>query len=93
MKISIIGAGSFGTALAASSARSGNDVMLWAHDASVADEIRRTGSNPSYLRDVDQGRCQGCGRAHDRTSRDLSQRRGLTASEAIRTRNWCCRRR
>jgi len=52
VKISIIGAGAFGTAMAATAARSGNDVLLWAHDRDVADGIRETGLNPHYLPDV-----------------------------------------
>ena len=32
MKISIIGAGAFGTAMAITAARAGNEVVLWAHD-------------------------------------------------------------
>lgn len=49
MKVSIIGAGSFGTAMAVTAARGGNDVLLWAHDPEVAATIRETGSNPEYL--------------------------------------------
>jgi glycerol-3-phosphate dehydrogenase (NAD(P)+) len=49
VKFSIIGAGSFGTAMAIVAARCGNEVLLWAHDERVADEITRTGTNPSYL--------------------------------------------
>ena len=49
MKISIIGAGAFGTAMAAAAARAGNDVLLWAHDPEVAEGIRETGLNPNYL--------------------------------------------
>jgi glycerol-3-phosphate dehydrogenase (NAD(P)+) len=49
MKISIIGAGSFGTAMAITAARAGNDVTLWAHDPEVAATIRNTGANPDYL--------------------------------------------
>jgi len=55
MKISIIGAGAFGTAMAATAARAGNDVLLWAHDPSVAEGIRDTGLNPSYLAGVKLG--------------------------------------
>lgn len=50
MKISIIGAGSFGTAMAIAAARAGNDVLLWAHDPEVADAIRETGVNDDYLK-------------------------------------------
>ena len=52
MKISIIGAGAFGTAMAAVAARAGNDVLLWAHDPAVAEGIRDTGLNPNYLAGV-----------------------------------------
>jgi glycerol-3-phosphate dehydrogenase (NAD(P)+) len=52
MKISIIGAGSFGSAMAVAASRGGNDVMLWAHDASVAATIRDTHTNPLYLPNV-----------------------------------------
>lgn len=52
MKIAIIGAGAFGTAMAAAAARAGNDVLIWAHDPSVAAGIRETGLNPSYLAGV-----------------------------------------
>jgi glycerol-3-phosphate dehydrogenase (NAD(P)+) len=49
VKISIIGAGSFGTAMAAIAARCGNEVVLWAHDPNVASEIAQTRHNPIYL--------------------------------------------
>ncbi|HUP59242.1 MAG TPA: NAD(P)H-dependent glycerol-3-phosphate dehydrogenase [Thermoanaerobaculia bacterium] len=49
MKISIIGAGAFGTAMAISASRAGNDVVLWAHDPDVATAIAETGENPDYL--------------------------------------------
>ena len=50
MRLSIIGAGSFGSAMAITAARAGNEVMLWAHDPSVAATIRDTGANPDYLK-------------------------------------------
>jgi len=52
MKISIIGAGSFGTAVAAVAARCGNEIVLWAHDPHVADEIEQTRHNPIYLQSI-----------------------------------------
>ena len=52
MKISIIGAGAFGTAMAAAAARAGNEIVLWAHDPNVAATITQTGENPDYLRGV-----------------------------------------
>lgn len=56
MKISIIGAGAFGTAMAAVAGRCGNDVLLWAHDPRVAEAIARTGSNEAYLAGIPLGR-------------------------------------
>ena len=49
MRLSIIGAGSFGTAMAITAARAGNDVMMWAHDPDVAAKIRAEGVNTDYL--------------------------------------------
>src|SRR5205085_8751601 len=49
MRLSIIGAGSFGTTLAIVAARAGHDVLLWAHDPSVAEGIRRARHNPVYM--------------------------------------------
>ena len=54
MKVAVIGAGSFGTAMAITSARAGNEVLLWAHDPEVAEGIRQTGSN-AYLPSVSVG--------------------------------------
>jgi glycerol-3-phosphate dehydrogenase (NAD(P)+) len=55
MKLSIIGAGSFGTAMAMTAARAGNDVLLWAHDPKVAETIRTTRTNPLYLAGAELG--------------------------------------
>ncbi len=52
MRVSIIGAGSFGTAMAIVAARCENEVLLWAHDAHVADGIAQRGTNPNYLAGV-----------------------------------------
>jgi glycerol-3-phosphate dehydrogenase (NAD(P)+) len=52
VRISIIGAGSFGTAMAVAAARADNEVVLWAHDPAVARTIRDTGENPDYLAGV-----------------------------------------
>lgn len=55
MKISVIGAGSFGTAMAAVIGRCGTDVLLWAHNPRVAAAIQATGRNETYLPGVDLG--------------------------------------
>lgn len=49
MRLSIIGAGSFGTTMAIVAARAGHDVLLWAHDPDVAEGIRRERRNPIYM--------------------------------------------
>lgn len=51
-KITIIGAGSFGTALSVVLARAGNKVQLWAREPEVAHGINHQHRNPSYISDV-----------------------------------------
>lgn len=46
--VGIVGAGSFGTALASVLARAGRRVILWSRDADVVAAIRRTRSNPRF---------------------------------------------
>ena len=55
MRLSIVGAGSFGTAMAVVASRCGHEVMLWAHDPRVAEGIRQRGANPVYLPDIKLG--------------------------------------
>jgi glycerol-3-phosphate dehydrogenase (NAD(P)+) len=50
--VSVLGAGSWGTALALHLARIGHDVRLWARDAGLAMEISARRRNPTYLPDV-----------------------------------------
>ena len=50
--IGVIGAGSWGTALAATTARAGRKVILWARDAVLADAINQSGENAKYLAGV-----------------------------------------
>ena len=50
MKILVLGAGAWGTALAMSAAATGRHaVTLWARDASQADALRQTRRNERYL--------------------------------------------
>ena len=51
--IAVIGAGSWGTALAMIAARNQREVKLWAREPEVASEINRTRRNPFYLSDFD----------------------------------------
>jgi glycerol-3-phosphate dehydrogenase (NAD(P)+) len=50
MRISVIGAGSWGSALAELAGRCEHEVMLWAHDPRVAEAIAQSRSNPVYLK-------------------------------------------
>jgi glycerol-3-phosphate dehydrogenase (NAD(P)+) len=47
--IAILGAGSWGTALAIHLARTGHDVRLWARDDALCAAMRREGENATYL--------------------------------------------
>lgn len=49
MSLAVIGAGSWGTALAAHLARCGHDVRLWARDPALAAAISARGENVRYL--------------------------------------------
>ena len=52
-KISIIGAGSFGTAMAVVLGHAGHNVSIWAREPEVVKGINETGRNPEYISDVD----------------------------------------
>lgn len=52
-RVCVIGAGSWGTAVAAHLASKGHEVRLWSHGQLVADGINGRHRNPRYLSDVD----------------------------------------
>ena len=52
-RVAVIGAGSWGTALAILAARNQHQVMLWAREPQIADEINRSRRNPYYLSSVE----------------------------------------
>lgn len=52
MRVAVIGAGSWGTALSQVLAQNGNDVALWARNQRLVDELNATHRNPRYLSDV-----------------------------------------
>ncbi|MFQ5889912.1 MAG: NAD(P)H-dependent glycerol-3-phosphate dehydrogenase [Gemmatimonadota bacterium] len=47
--MAVLGAGSWGTALADLLARNGHPVRVWAHDPRVAEEMRRSATNSKHL--------------------------------------------
>ena len=51
MKISVLGAGAWGTALAIQAANSGHDVSLWGRDAAAIEQMRVSRRNAAYLPD------------------------------------------
>jgi glycerol-3-phosphate dehydrogenase (NAD(P)+) len=51
-QIGVLGAGSWGTALAVHLARIGHDVRLWARDPALVDDLRVRRANAVYLPDV-----------------------------------------
>ncbi|MDP2299535.1 MAG: 2-dehydropantoate 2-reductase N-terminal domain-containing protein, partial [Actinomycetota bacterium] len=52
MRVSVIGAGSWGTAVAWLLGNKGVDVALWAREPEIADGINTEHRNPSYLTDI-----------------------------------------
>jgi glycerol-3-phosphate dehydrogenase (NAD(P)+) len=52
MRAAVVGAGSWGTALADMLAAKGDDVVLWAYESDVADQINRTHRNDVFLPDA-----------------------------------------
>ncbi len=53
MKLTVIGAGSWGTALAHQMARRGHDVKLWAREPEVAEGVNSRHRNPLFLEDLE----------------------------------------
>lgn len=51
-KIAVVGAGSWGTALACLLAEKGYDVSLWVYEKELVEDIRKTGINNKYLPNV-----------------------------------------
>ena len=52
MRVAVVGAGSWGTALAIHLARTGCEVSLWAKEAEIVEGVRSRRRNPLFLSDV-----------------------------------------
>ncbi len=53
MKVAVVGAGSWGTAVAGLLGGKGIDVQLWARETEIAESINATRHNPLYLTDIE----------------------------------------
>ena len=56
MKLTVLGAGAWGTALALVLHRNGRPVTLWGHSAEHLDDVRRAARNERYLAGIDLSR-------------------------------------
>ena len=52
MKVAVIGAGGWGTAVAMLLVENGHEVTMWGHDSANIERMQRTGENKKYLNDV-----------------------------------------
>ena len=52
LRIGVLGAGSWGTALANLLAKKGNDVLVWSFEGDVADTINRAHENTKYMKGI-----------------------------------------
>jgi len=85
--VGIVGAGPFGTALAAVVARTGGEALLWSRDASVVESINRDHRNPARSGDL-----QLPAQVHaTEAPGDLGKRcRFIVLAVAIRLLFWLC---
>lgn len=53
MRLTVLGNGGFGTAVALNQHRAGHEVRVWGHDSVYTSAISATGRNPRYLPDIE----------------------------------------
>ena len=53
MKVGVVGAGAWGTALAVLASRAGHEAIIWARDGKLAETLAKTRCNEKYLPDVE----------------------------------------
>ena len=83
-KISIIGAGSFGTAIAVVLGHSGYSITIWAREAEVVEGIKKMGFNPEYISDVELPESVNASHSIEETLKDTDMIVFATPSHAIR---------
>lgn len=83
-KISIIGAGSFGTAIAVLLGHSGYPITIWAREPEVVEGINKNGFNPSYISDVELPEPVKASHSISETIRDTEMVVFATPSHTVR---------
>jgi glycerol-3-phosphate dehydrogenase (NAD(P)+) len=83
-KVSIIGAGSFGTAIAVVLGNKGYDIAIWAREPEVTEGINRDKKNPSYLTDVKLPESVRASNSVEDTIKDTGMVVFATPSHALR---------
>ncbi len=84
MRISVIGAGSFGTALAKLTAENGHDVLVWSHSKDTADAIRNQRENTIYLKGITLPQGLGVTTDFDEAAKHAELIISATPTQAIR---------
>src|ERR1700761_707634 len=68
--IGVVGAGAWGTALAATARRAGRDVTLWAREPEVVASIQSGGRNVLFLPDIELETVRATGNLADMAGKD-----------------------
>ena len=64
-QFAVLGSGAWGTALAATIAAAGHDVIVWGRRADIAEALQRGDGNPAYLPDIDLPPLKATTNLHD----------------------------
>lgn len=83
--VGVIGAGSWGTALAFLLADKGYDVCLWAYESDVVDAINQTHENTTFLPDIKLPKNLRASNDLEETCRDKDLIVAVTPSHVVRT--------
>jgi glycerol-3-phosphate dehydrogenase (NAD(P)+) len=83
-RIGVLGAGSWGTALANLLAKKGNDVLVWSFEPDVADTINRANENSKYMKGVALDRRVRATTAIEEAVRDMDVVVNVTPAQHVR---------